>query len=103
MILIFILQILLTVSLGGMVFILAHKMPLLSNIESLSASSPKKEKKLNKTKNLFRRKAALLKPSLKEAKRRTLRIVNWRNEKQKPEDKLEQIEQNRDYWDKISE
>ncbi|MDP2951200.1 MAG: hypothetical protein Q8N55_02340 [bacterium] len=101
MILVLIFQILLTISLGGMVFLLAHKMPFLSNIENLNVSLPQKEKKLKKTKDLLKRKTALLRPALKEAKKRTLRMVS--RKQQAPEDKVEQIEQNRDYWDKISE
>lgn len=99
--LVFVTQILLIFSLGGMVFILAHKIPILAGLENTSASLPQNKETLKKTKNFFKVKVKLLRPALKEAKHRALRAVRPRQ--QEPENKLEQIEQERDYWDKLSE
>ncbi len=101
MILVLIFQILLTISLGGMVFLLAHKIPALANIESASVPSPQNKEALKKTKDFFKGGTKLLRPALKEAKHRVLRAV--RPKQEEPEGKVEQIEQNRDYWDKLSE
>ncbi|OIO45317.1 hypothetical protein COU05_00710 [bacterium (Candidatus Gribaldobacteria) CG10_big_fil_rev_8_21_14_0_10_37_21] len=102
MILVLIFQILLTISLGGMVFLLAHKMPLLSKVENLeNLTSKKRNLSLKKTKDFLFKRTQGLKPLLKEKKQKVSEAIKGTPKKEG--NKLEQIEQNRDYWDKVSE
>lgn len=89
-------QITLVVSLGGMVFLFAKKIPELAKAEIEINSSPKGKA----LKKLIKRKAASFYPKVKKKKEDLFHLTKRKTENRK--EIIEQIENERDYWDKIS-
>ncbi|MBM4177414.1 hypothetical protein FJ208_01265 [Candidatus Gribaldobacteria bacterium] len=94
---IFVFQILLTISLGGIVFLLINKIPLLCQEEAKN----KKKISIQPLKENIVSQIKAIKPVFQKNKGFFLRKI--KQKKITLKDKKEQIEKDRDYWNKVSQ